>query len=389
MGRQKRYPGVVKLANGRYRAILNDPVTGRNVSAATVLGQRGTTWETPGEAFRAREKARDKLQHARDVGMLIGEWWTLWTSSGLWERPKESTNIHNRERTKAFAARYASVPLASLDQLAQRSSGTVGDQIVSEWLTAGHSSTIPALCTMFNDARSRQAGRLLSSNPFAGLKITGEGRARIDPPTSELAARMVELASGLLPSFGMWLKFAMATGMRPGEIDALTWELEDRRGRRGEILSCHLESKTRVLVGCQFNNKTRTFTLPKNGLSRHAIVTPAADAALREIRDLGFPGPFVFPLASGRHMSQQSRNYWFRSVRGQVGWTGKGQDLYLATRHYAGKYLYNDLRLPAEDVAAVLGHTDRGELVRRLYGHFNDAEALVRVEERVRVAEAA
>jgi len=39
----------------------------------------------------------------------------------------------------------------------------------------------------------------------------------------------------------------------------------------------------------------------------------------------------------------------------------------------------NVLQMPSEDVAIALGHTDSGELVRRLYGHRDVDQALHRV----------
>jgi hypothetical protein len=58
------------------------------------------------------------------------------------------------------------------------------------------------------------------------------------------------------------------------------------------------------------------------------------------------------------------------------GWEGS---LYLATRHFAGWYMVNVLELPSEDVAIALGHTEGGELVRKLYGHRERERALDRV----------
>jgi len=51
----------------------------------------------------------------------------------------------------------------------------------------------------------------------------------------------------------------------------------------------------------------------------------------------------------------------------------------LLTRHFAGRYMVNMLELPSEDVAIALGHTDGGELVRKLYGHRDRERALDRV----------
>lgn len=41
--------------------------------------------------------------------------------------------------------------------------------------------------------------------------------------------------------------------------------------------------------------------------------------------------------------------------------------------------MVNELDLPSEDVAIALGHTDGGELVRKLYGHRDHERALDRV----------
>jgi hypothetical protein len=38
--------------------------------------------------------------------------------------------------------------------------------------------------------------------------------------------------------------------------------------------------------------------------------------------------------------------------------------------------MVNELELPSEDVAIALGHTDGGELVRKLYGHRDHERAL-------------
>jgi hypothetical protein len=59
-----------------------------------------------------------------------------------------------------------------------------------------------------------------------------------------------------------------------------------------------------------------------------------------------------------------------------AGWEGS---LYLATRHFAGWYMGNVLELPSEDVTIALGHTDGGELVRKLYRHRDRERALDRV----------
>jgi hypothetical protein len=47
-------------------------------------------------------------------------------------------------------------------------------------------------------------------------------------------------------------------------------------------------------------------------------------------------------------------------------------------RHFCGAWLFNDLELPAQDVAHQ--HTDGGALVQRLYGHPSERLAKERIK---------
>jgi hypothetical protein len=61
---------------------------------------------------------------------------------------------------------------------------------------------------------------------------------------------------------------------------------------------------------------------------------------------------------------------------------GLGQvDLYTATRQHFAWYAWNVLGLDPTDIAQHFGHQDGGELVRRLYGHFEQAKARNRIRE--------
>jgi hypothetical protein len=61
-------------------------------------------------------------------------------------------------------------------------------------------------------------------------------------------------------------------------------------------------------------------------------------------------------------------------------------DLYTATRHYFGWYAWNVLDLDARDIALHFGHQDRGELVRKVYGHADAKIARHRIREAFRQA---
>lgn len=342
---------VTRLPSGRWRAQVYDPATGTNVSVSTLLGGPGT-FATKTEAKRAREKARERLGECRAAVITLAAFWQRWTSDPLFARPKESTNIHNRERTKGFVALYGVRPIAEID-----------DAVVADWLAGGsRNGTVPALRAMFNDAASAKAGRIVRSNPFARLGISrGPGRRHEQPPTEEQVWKIVRCARELAtPSFAAWLQVAAFTGLRPGELDALRRENVDL-------------DRSRILVVEQFSAATRTFTLPKNGQRREA---PLTDPARETLVSLPVESAFCFSSIRGEHWTASARAYHWKAVRAAAGWEGS---LYLATRHFAGWYMVNVLDLPSEDVAIALGHTDGGELVRRLYGHRDHDRALDRV----------
>jgi hypothetical protein len=98
--------------------------------------------------------------------VTVRAFWERWTSDPLFARPKESTNIHNRERTQAFVERYGDRRIDRID-----------DEVVADWLAgARRNGTVPALRAMFNDAASATAGRLVRQNP---LRDSGSPGGRV------------------------------------------------------------------------------------------------------------------------------------------------------------------------------------------------------------------
>jgi integrase len=340
-----------RLPSGRWRARVWHQ--GKDLNVGHVLGlPAGTTWRTKAEAKAAREDARRMLRSRGPASMTVREFWERWTTDPVYARPKDSTNIHNRERTKGFADRYGSLLLSQ-----------VGDLIVAEWISGGkRRGTVPALRAMFNDAASPKAGRLIDRNPFAGLGLSkGRGNRDATPPSQETAWALIVAARKLTsPSFAAWLQVAAFTGLRPGELDALRWDAIDFE-------------RHRILVAEQFSAASRTFTLPKNGRRREAPLTePAREALL----GLAHESEFCFTNLRGQHWTGPARAYHWKAVRASVGFEGS---LYVATRHHAGWYMVNTLGLSSEDVAIALGHEDGGQLVRLLYGHRDRGVALDRV----------
>ncbi len=342
---------LTQLPSKRWRAQVYDARVGHNVSVSKILGGPGT-FDTKREAKQARELARAKLAGLKPKTITVGEFHRRWTTDPLFARPKQSTDIHNRERTRAFAEKYADVPMDE-----------VGDEIVGEWLAGGNrNGTVPSLRAMFNDAASPKGGRVVKHNPFSslGLKKT-RGNRDTNPPSEEMVWKLIGTARELsLPSFAAWLQVAAFTGLRPGELDALRWSAVDLEGGWLRVIE-------------QFNAGSKTFTTPKNGLQRVVPITPPAREAL-----LAAPreSEFCFNTLHRSHWTASARAYHWKSVRAGAGYKGT---LYLATRHFCGAYMTNVLLLPAEDVAIALGHTDGGALVRQLYGHRDKRQALERV----------
>jgi integrase len=341
---------VYQLPSGRWRSQIHDPRVGHNISVSKILGPP-STFPTKREAKRAREKARALLAGPRST-VTVAQFRQRWISDPLFARPKESTRIHNEERTRAFADKYGSVPMSQ-----------VSDETVAEWLRGGkRNGSVPALRAMFNDAASAKGGRLVERNPFAKLGLKkGKGNAEVQPANEGQVWALINKARELAGlDFAMWLQVAAFSGLRPGEMDAL----------RPNALDF---DRNRIHVREQFNAKTRTFTLPKNGQVREAPMTGPAREALMAVP---LDREFVFVNLRQHHWTPGSRAYHWHAVRAAAGWD---KSLYLATRHHAGWYMRNVLGLDSEDVAIALGHTDGGELVRRLYGHLDKNLALDRV----------
>lgn len=389
---------ISKLASGRYGAQVHDPRTRGNVRISRILPKDYTSsagavgnqsFRTKAEAKAAREDARKLVAKAVELGLAAGtfaasadataarvtiaefneRWLTDPIFHGRWRDGAAGPNAkHNRERTKEFVKVYGAVAIEDFD-----------DELSAEWLAGGRraggrNGTVSALRAMFNAARRPKAGRLVTVNPFADLGLDRRTGNRYKQPADEdMVWKLVTAARTLAgPYFAAWLQFAAFTGMRPGEVDAL--ERETRYDHDLELHSSYVDFvKGEIHVNRQWNTTVGRWTLPKNGRTRIAVLTPPARAALLP---LAADGPFWFVNTHGDHFTTSSRAYHWKAIKASAGWQ---KSLYLATRHFAGGYMTNVLNIDSEDVGIALGHTDGGELVRRLYGHRDVGLALDRV----------
>ena len=178
-----------QLPSGRWRPRIRHPRTGKQLNPAAVIGGP-ETYATPEAATGAEDRARELLRQNARLGVTVAEWASEWTTSPLWARPAESTNLHNAERIRGFVTAHGHRPMCS-----------IGDEIVAAWLRGGRNrSTVPALRAFFHDAMSAAAGRLVDRNPFANLRLPGSrGRRDRQPPAQAKAAELVALADRLTP----------------------------------------------------------------------------------------------------------------------------------------------------------------------------------------------
>lgn len=378
MARPQRLPaGVTKMANGRYRAIIVDPATGKNTSVATVLGIKGTTWPTPEDAGDARKRAHERLHAASATGITIRQFWDDWINGGTFTtfpdgdaRRTESTMITLEAATKHFVAAYGELPLRSLDEPSMKGAGTLGDDVIAEWVKGGRRGhTLSPLSSMFNDARSLQGGRLIKSNPLAGRhRPKNKGRSEDAPPSEAQMEDMLRLAYELTPpAFAAYLEFGCLTACRPGEIDGLPWT------------AIRFEDKL-IDIAQQYNKRVQKITAPKWGSVRTIAMVGRTEELLRDRLAQRTPGcPWVFETAQRNHFTATTRDYHWNRVRCAAG-LGK-MPLYLATRHYAGYYMLNKLKLAPWLIAREFGHSDNGELILKLYGHVDPAVAAAMVRE--------
>ena len=104
-----------RLPSGKWRGRVSvtDPATGksRQIAPHKVIGGP-TTYPTQRAAERAEDQARDQLLGKAQIGMTLREWFEIWSTDPNWQRPSESTNVHNRERCSKFVGHTVTVQSA-------------------------------------------------------------------------------------------------------------------------------------------------------------------------------------------------------------------------------------------------------------------------------------
>jgi integrase len=324
------------------------------------------TFADEDEAIRAAIAKIDELARIAPSKETVESFIDRWLTD--YPRPKTSTNEHYGYMAKHLKNQSGSKLLREFTRLDARR------------FAKSKPGAARAMRAMFSDARDEG---LIETNPFLGLKITGEGRAQRRAAFEVLSVadveRLAAIAADAFPERGVdhLVTFAAYTGMRGGEIFGLEWSEVDF-------------GRSEIRVARQIHK--RRCTLPKNGEPRTIILPPPAAAALRQLDhykpitmadETGKERPFdlVFRNKDFGPLTAGSLNGVWSPVRVAF---GRPDLRFHELRHFCATYLLERFRAAgaegSSDVAKQLGHTDDGVLVRDRYGHTDDDLARERLK---------
>lgn len=324
---------------GRWSAQVSEH--GKKIHLGTFATQREAK-----AAVREREAARPSTT------MTVTAWRQRWLTTPSW---KGSTRIGHGERTDRFEQTYGARRMSDITRLQARA-----------WVleNPSHHGSLSAMfgAAVYDD--------IIAANPFYKL-VRRAARKRDLQPDWLTEADLVSLEQAAYqahgPIFGAtvagMIRFAAETGVRPGELFALRHsDLDVKAGA--------------LYVRRAADSKTHTVTTPKNGEAREIVLSRrAADAALLATR---WPDTDrIFSSVRGHQFWANSFTWIWKPVKACA---GRPEMQFYEMRHVCATRLLQ-AGLTDADVAVQLGHTDGGELVRRVYGHPNSVAARQRLRQ--------
>lgn len=383
---------MAKKRNGKLRRVRECIYERNGVYVVTMSdGQGGKLWQgglnTVDEAVTARSEMRQqkKRMAGKQAAETVGSFARRWTTD--FPRPAEGTNIHNAQMVQEFGKRFADVRLSEF----------TGEQAQKFALEKPNDAI--RVRTMFQDAvRFRIDG--LERNPFEGITIPkSRGRQDITVLTPQELATLKAIAVEIHgqefgPLYGAMIDVAAWTGMRPGELFALSWHDIDF-----DEHVIHVEWALKDKIGKIGRPKGRD-----GGKVRVIAMTPPAEKALRLLqrlnapspmalrkepndpRDKGHEAPLVFATKRGRPMTHRNHHFYWDPVRkafyqqlpdNRKPIVGVDLDFY-ELRHYYGSWLADQGASPY-DIAHEMGHADGGKLAMKVYIHVGEAATRTRI----------
>jgi len=268
-----------------------------------------------------------------------------WTTR--WPRPSATSNRQYDCIVRAWGTENRSLHIADYTREMARDYGL------------RHPSRIKVLRAAFNDALR---DGLVSSNPFAALRISKPRKERYFPSTEEVQD-LIRAAQEPLRSR---IRFSAYTGLRLGEMLAV-------RPSYFQVLP-----KMRFRVKWQINPEEKE-VLRKGKIKDYwATVPHNAVAGINCATALLCAGSTdenrIWPLTRAEHNKEWNALRRALKLPENFVWH--------SLRHHAATW-FLDQGASFEDVAIQLGHSDEGVQVRDTYGHRDRDKALDRLEELV------
>lgn len=357
-------------------------------------------------AKRAKRQLEESKRHRRGRGTeTVAEWADRWLT--VFPRLRESTNVHNAERIRAFVADFGKQPLNALDRehlrvwvigapdgvtgkLAAVAKGWSGSTTTPDGRVrvAAHLGSAKEVRAMLNDAVKVD---LLDVNPIADLRIgRSRGRSDIEVLTIAELEKLCDIAERqhgeFGPFFAAMIRLAAWTGMRPGEMYMTAF------AANAVFPKVNVIDRARRLIDVQWawSSKTSRIERPKYDSVRKIILLPEAERALAGLA-WEQSGP-IFRTQRDRHFTSRNHHYYWNPVRNAFAETlpashwlrqrlaehgSKGDLDFYELRHFFGTRLAQppgDIR-PASpyEIAQQMGHKDGGQLAMARYLHV-DAE---------------
>jgi integrase len=285
-----REPGVYRRGN-TYVARVYDPDTRtHNTHTAATFDQARDLKREAERDKRNRKRVGRKNLTVREWAGPDGRWYELFP------RRRESTNMHNAERMSQYVRDFG-------DRLLP---GVTHDE-AHEW-AAKHPSQVKVVKACLNDARTKM--RFFDENPFDGIdKGSTRGRKDILVLTEPELKLLVATAHRVHGDFGEqvlgpMIEFMAGTGVRPGELYALTAADIDRE--EGEVhVWQQFNGRTRKLAPLKGTRQDRTVVM-------HDIALAAIDRLEPDlVRELvPKAGPLWRSVRGGRFKHREMTHFW-------------------------------------------------------------------------------
>jgi integrase len=350
-----RYRAIRQLPSGSWQARWYD--------SKRVRHSRTFATERKAKDFLdtvSADRQRGTYLNPRDGRRSLGELADRWIASKTL-RPKTEaayrTIIEHRIKPK-----FGSIALVDIDALDIQ---TWAKELHDSGLSAGTVRNTIRVLRQVLDAAVKN--RYLIANParsIAGTDLPSYKPARRTPLTADQVKRLVSAFETDYPAFALLVRFAVDTGMRAGEVNALRWDAVDLPERKVYVR----QSVSRV-------GATNHLNLPKNGEQR--VVDIGASLA-RELRDYadGLPvhprfvlGAYVWPSASAADEPMAwSRDFYLPLWKATVACAELPADLRFHDLRHTCASLLIAANVPVKVIQERLGHSSY-KITMDTYGH--------------------